>query len=258
MPIPRILLVLIVMLSLSSCYNSSVMFRADKSYSFEEITLPDTANIRYRIAPNDVLNMKLYSNDGFKLIDLSTMSNDGAQQNQRLLTSGLNYTVERDGRVKLPILGRIPITGYTLKEAELMLEEMYQEFYNNPFIILSVNDRRVVVFPGGRGDAKVINIDDHTTLIEGIAMAGGIAENGKAKAIRLIRRPNLTEEPIVYNLDMATMEGLEYSNIILQANDIIYIAPKMGVARELVRDLGTYFGIISTAILLYSLANQRL
>ena len=42
----------------------------------------------------------------------------------------------------------------TVREAELMLEEKYTKYYNKPYVQLLVVNRRVVVFPGGGGDAK--------------------------------------------------------------------------------------------------------
>ena len=48
--------------------NPSVMLRTGKNFKYTPF--PTNQKMEYQIAPNDELNFNIYSNDGFKLIDI--------------------------------------------------------------------------------------------------------------------------------------------------------------------------------------------
>ncbi|HRG38206.1 MAG TPA: polysaccharide biosynthesis/export family protein, partial [Bacteroidia bacterium] len=161
------------------------MLRTPKDYKYA--ASPDSTNAaEYRISPNDIIEFSLYSNDGFKLVDLTSLNTNNSTGFR--IANGTEYLVEPTGEVKLPVLGKIKITGLTIREAQSLLEEKYASYYIRPYVMMRVINKRVIVFPGSAGDAKVIPLlNNNTTLIEGIALAGGLADDGKAKMIKLIR-----------------------------------------------------------------------
>lgn len=255
----RKLLIIIILLPLFSCnINPSIMFKTSKDYPYKvDQTI---GNIEYRIARNDILAFSIFTNDGFKLIDLSTgvssvTSTQGAQ-------GGFNYSnstrfpVDIDGYVKFPIIGRIKVEDLTTRELEKSLEDKYATYYNKPFIMVAVVNRRVMVFPGSGGSGKVVTLEnENTTLIEALALAGGITESGKAKMIKLIRGDN--RNPQVHLIDLSTVEGMRQSNMLLQANDIIYVEPVKRVSRGILNEITPIVGIVTSLLLLYEIVLNR-
>lgn len=234
---------------MSSCswLNPSIMLKTGKNYQYAQS--PDSSkSADYRISGNDILEFNIYSNDGFKLVDLTSLNstNTGFR-----FDTGLEYLVESDGYVKLPILGRTLIKGYTIREAETFLEEKYASFYIKPYVVLSVKNKRVIVFPGSPGDAKVIPLrNNNTTLIEALALAGGIASDGKARMVKLIRKVNGTDE--VYLIDLSKIEGIRLANTVLQANDIIYVEPRRRYASRFLQEVAPIVSLITSAYVLYT------
>ena len=57
----------------------------------------------------------------------------------------------------------------------------------------------------------------------------------------------------IYTIDLSTIEGLKYADIIVQANDYIYVEPSPDIARELMKDISPIFAILSTSLLLINL-----
>lgn len=248
----RKLLYFLLLVSITGCgvINPSIMLKTKDNYQYS--TLKDTSgNKEYRIAPNDIIDFKLFTNDGFKLIDLTFAS-------ERAVRNDFDYLVDVDGTVKLPVLGRILLKGLTAREAELMLEEKFANFYIDPFVVLTVNNRRVIVFPGSPGDAKVIPLrNNNTTLMEALALAGGISENGKARKIKLIREnQGKPDQPFVYLIDLSTIEGLKYTGLVLQANDLIYVEPRKNIAGQILREVTPVLSLITSALLIYSIFNR--
>jgi polysaccharide export outer membrane protein len=250
----KILWIILLATCFSACnINPSVMFKTPRDYSY--VTDQTIGNVEYRIAPNDILGFSVYSNDGQKLVDLTTVSSSlttttgNNQNNQRTL---IPFTVEPDGNVKLPIIGKVKIKDYTVRDAEKMLEQQYSTYYVKPFVTLQVLNRRVMVFPGSGGTGRVIDIiNENTTLIEALAMAGGLAQTGKAYKIKLIRGD--TRNPQVMLIDLSTIEGMKQSNLMLQANDIIYVEPVPRVSQEILSQITPIVGILTSLLLVYNI-----
>ncbi len=231
----------------SSCkvLNPEQMLRTPADYEYasvEKLLVTD----QYRLAANDELSFRLFTNDGERLVD--PIDPQGSQS-QRLQVT---YKVEHDGTVKFPVLGRIAIEGLTLREAENMLEKRFTTFYNQPFVQLEVVNNRVIIFPGGRGGTStVLTLENtNTTLFEALARAGGIAD-GKAHQVKLIR--GIPQNPQVYQMDLSTIEGIHHANLVLQANDVIYVQPRERVPQRILENVTPYLSLITTALLVYSL-----
>lgn len=242
----------------SSCtyMKPSIMLKTPKSYNYSQ--LKDSIDKAYKISPNDILSFRLFSNDGFKLVDITSMeiNNIGASS---ALNAGasIDYPVDINGFVKLPVLGRTYLSGQTINEAQIFLEQKYSEYYIKPFVLLTVNNRRVIVFPGSDGNARVIPLqNDNTTLLEGLALAGGIFEDGKAWKVKLIR--NSVPKPEVYLMDLSTIDGLSKANTTLQAGDIIYVEPRIRVSREILNEITPVLSLITSILLTYALISQRI
>lgn len=246
----KLLLFSILVLFLSSCgwLNPSIMLKTKKDYAFAQN--PDSTNAAdYKISPNDIIEFSLYSNDGFKLVDLTSLNTNNSSTIR--VQNNIDYLVEPNGDIKLPVLGKIKLTGYTIRDAQAFLEGKYATYYIRPFILLKVINKRVLVFPGSAGDAKVIPlVNNNTTLIEGIALAGGLAEDGKAKTIKLIRENKGQRE--VYLIDLSVIEGIKQASMVLQANDIIYVEPRKRYATRFLQEVAPIISIISSTLVLIS------
>ena len=256
----RKLFYLFIILSLTGCdiLYPSMMLKTPGNYPFTKLS-DSTSSPEYVIAPYDFVNMRLFSNDGFKLVDFTNVSdntNGNSGSNSMLyINNGVQYLVRGDGTIDFPVIGKIKISGLSIKQTIAILEEKYSQFYIKPYIMLDVTNRRVIVFPGDPGTAKVIPlVNSTTTLIEAIALAGGITESGKAKEIKLIRGdPN---KPQVYLIDLSTINGVKAANTVLQANDLVYVTPQRRPAQEALTRLAPTLTLFSTILLTIALINN--
>jgi polysaccharide biosynthesis/export protein len=241
----------------SSCtINSHVMLKTPKDYVFD--TPPDEPMDEYIISVNDILQFRLYANDGFQLIDIASgQSGNGAQAAVLTQRNTINYVVQTDSLARLPILGNINIVGKTISEAETFLQTEYAKFYVEPFIILTISNKRVIVFPGTGSSAQVVNLlNNNTNLIEVLALVGGISPNSKASRIKIVRQTKVKKD--VYLVDLSTIEGIKAGSMIVQANDIIYVEPNPNIAREALADIAPVLSLFSTALLVWvTLSNLK-
>ncbi|MFW5892138.1 MAG: polysaccharide biosynthesis/export family protein [Bacteroidota bacterium] len=238
------------LLIFNSCQvlNPERMLRTPLDYEYADFSeVPEI--VEYRIAPNDELLFRLFTNEGERLVDPVN-----AGQQQQLRSGQFTYIVEHDGKVKIPVLGRIKLSGMTLREAEAFLEKEFSEFYNRPYVQLQVTNNRVIIFPGGRGgNSQVLYLENtNTNLFEALAMAGGIAD-GRAGKVKLIRGD--LDDPQVFLIDLSTLEGVKNAEMVLQANDIIYVEPRERIPQRIMENVGPYLSLLSSALIIYSLFN---
>ena len=224
--IMRKILYLFIIVALAGCkaLYPSIMLQTPKNFQYTPT--PDTiTSPEYKISVNDILNFRLFANDGLRLVDFTNVGDNTSSNTLFLANNGVDYLIDIDGTVTLPIIGKLPMAGLTIREATKLLEDKYSAFYLKPYVLVKVTNRRVIIFPGNPGTAKVIPLlNNNTTLFEAIALAGNLTEDGKAKEVKLIR--GSPDKPQVYLLDLSTIYGIKAGSMVLQANDIVYVTPQ--------------------------------
>ncbi len=233
-----------VVFTISSCtLVPNRMFNTPKDFTFSK----DTSTVPkgpYIIQSDDKIDLHIFSNDGFKLIDI-TQSNIS----QNASNEGIQYIVELNGDVKMPVIGRIKLKGLNIKEAEILLQEKYSKYYRDPFVVLRVVSRRAYVFFAHGGRGSVIHLqNDHTSLFEALALAGGLSEFSKAFHIRIVRGDY--KNPQVYRADISSIESLKTSELEVYPNDIIYIDSGSNVSRHLSTDILPYISLLTSLLVL--------
>lgn len=234
-------LILLTVWALSSCktLTSSDLFKTSAQYKYAEFKPSEK---EYRIQPFDKIDMKIYTNDGYKLIDMTVVQNQMAPE----------YNVEFDGQIKLPSLGRVNLAGKTIREAEKELETLYSQIFIDPFVMISVTNKRVIVFSGGSSKGSVLEMkNDNYTLIEALADAGGISEFSKSYRIKLLRGD--LNNPEIYVFNIREVADMQHANFILQANDIIYVDARPRYASRVVTEISPYLSLLSSVLLVYAL-----
>lgn len=233
--------------------NSNWMLKTERDYEFADIDSLNDTKGGYVIDVNDIVQFRFFTNNGIKILDISSASEGGNQTQLFNPNNALSYTIQTDSLVRLPLLGLVNLVGMTIREAELHLQVRYTDYYKDPFIQISVTNKRVVVFPGNGGEAQVLYLTNpNTTLLEVIALAGGIAERGRASKIRLIRKDENGVRK-VYEIDLSTIEGLAYVDLIVQANDYIYIEPVPELGREILKDVTPIVSLITSAAVIIAI-----
>lgn len=244
-----ILIISIAAILSNSCkvLRPSEMFQTDENYPVSKF---EPSKNEYVIQAFDRISLRVVSNEGesfFGTGNISENSTANFQRNQQ----GFEFPVEFDGLVKLPIVGRVKIVGMTVRQAEDFLEELYSQYFVNPFVLLKVTNRKVMVFMDSGTKASIIELpSENLTLIEAIAQSGGLTEISKAYKIKLIRG-DLTKNPEIYYWNISTLSDLKDSNIILEANDIIYVDSKPRYISRIMNELSPYLTLATTLITVY-------
>jgi polysaccharide biosynthesis/export protein len=241
----RILLFCFIILLFSSCkmLTPQVMFKTEKD--FQTVDSAARNSKEYLMTAYDRFEMSLYSIEGYRLVDV-TGSSGGGQ------TGGISYTIEQDGKAKLPLLNKVALSGMTLREAERYLEELYSRYYINPFILIKVINRHVYIFFADNGRGEIVNIpNDNMNVIDVIASAGGITDNSKASRIKVIRGD--PQNPQIRIIDLSTIEGLKIADLSIQSHDIIYIEASPRYSAKVLTQITPVIGLLTSILLIANL-----
>jgi polysaccharide export outer membrane protein len=167
------------------------------------------------------------------------------------------YQVEEDGKITLPVIGHIPIAGLTRFDAAKKIERLYRDtLLKNAIIELKVLNLNVRIFGEIKTEGNIPLIKDKTTLIDVIGQAGGLNSAADEKNIKIIRGNNNGQEVIL--VDLSDINTLSDPKILLQANDIVYIAKnKRAVRDDKIQNFSTLVQpsllIFNTALIIYTL-----
>lgn len=251
----RVLVFVTAFSGLTSCklFFPNYLFRENKDVvSFDLDSLAQTAQT---IMPGDIITFRLSTRKGYEFVDIVPMVG-GNNQNNNILgaQAGIQYIVRTEGVVEFPLVGEINVLGMTRLDLENLLEEKYSTLYNDPFILLQVTNRRVFVFMG-LGGAQVVNLPtENTTLIEVIALAGGIPPGAKSHNVRVIRGD--LDAPSIKKVDLSTIDGLKDADFIVQPNDMIVVAPTTKIAPVVLSEITPLLTLITTILTFYLLVRR--
>lgn len=230
---------LVLLLSLSSCEKylyPNRMFRIGSGHEYA--SFGDIVEKEYRLAPDDILNIRLFTNEGSGMLNIASGSTATVGASADLI-----IRIESDGFSKLPLFGRVYLQGLTVRQAEMLLEDRFAQFYEGPFVLIEVTNKRVFIFAGD--NTRVVTLkNDNTTLFEVLASAGGLPITAKSKNIKIIRGD--LRAPSVYLVDLSTIEGMTNANLVMQGNDIIYVEVRSRVVNRTLAELAPYIAILTT------------
>ncbi len=198
------------------------------------------AEENYKIKVNDKLKLDVYTNNGERIIDP-----DYELVQPNINTANLRkepeYLVEADGMVKLPMVGMVHLAGYTLKEAEEVLQKLFGKYYKEPYVKLDFTNNRVIVLGATGGQVIPLN-NENMNLIEVLALAGGLNNTAKGYNIRLIRGD--LKNPQVEVIDLSTIEGMKKADLEVYPGDIIYVEPVHRILSESLKDISPILSLI--------------
>ncbi|MEM9857182.1 MAG: polysaccharide biosynthesis/export family protein [Bacteroidota bacterium] len=202
--------------------------------------MASTVEANYVIKPNDRLELQVYTQNGERIIDPEFELAENAQ-NIENLRPRLEYIVQKNGQVKLPMVGTLSLSNLTLNEAEQYLQKKYEEFYTQPFVNLRFINKRVIVLGNSTGQVVPLQ-DENTKVSEILALTQSIDNNAKSQEIRLIRNDEM------FKVDFSTLEGYLQSDYIVQSGDILYVEPIRRPFNEFFRDNGPIISIVTSIL----------
>jgi polysaccharide export outer membrane protein len=238
---------------LSSCVTQRrVEYLQDSSKNikaFKEAEFPD-----YRLKPNDELYIQINSLDEAAA---NVFSNNRQESNyvgsiQPYGASLMSYSIDKDGYLLLPVIGKILVKDKTLSEVSVILKDSLNHILNQPVVTVKLVNRYISVLGEVRNPGHFPYAQEKLTIYDALGLAGDITDYGNRNKVILIR--NVNGENIRVNVDITKSDILASDYYNLRPNDIVYVKPlrnKFWGMRQF--PFTILFSTLTTGLLIYNI-----
>lgn len=234
MKFENLILGLAVIILLSSCAAPKVAYLQDlHPGNTRQVLNPQEIIIR----PKDKISILVNSKDPLlaNLFNLPIISRqvgtEGSGSNNAQGISG--YTVDKDGYIDFPVLGKIYVAGKTREEIATYIKDelISQNQVKDPVVTVEYMNLTVSVL-GEVARPGRFNIDkDQLTILDAISMAGDLTIYGKRDNVLVQREEG--GELKTYRVDLSSGADLFSSPVYyMQQNDVVYVEPNSVRARQ--------------------------
>ncbi|WP_286849793.1 MULTISPECIES: polysaccharide biosynthesis/export family protein [Sphingobacterium] len=178
-----------------------------------------------KIQPNDILTIVVTAADPkvtMPFNPISMMPNGNLTQ-QTDLALRPTYTVDNNGNVLLPILGKVRIAGLTRTEAIEKLRAELERYIKDPGVNINFNNFRVSVLGEVARPGSFVLPTERVTVLEALGMAGDMTIRGVRENVMLIRE--VDGKKAVHRLDLTKQDVLNSPYYYLIQNDVVYVEP---------------------------------
>lgn len=158
-----------------------------------------------------------------------------------------SYTVDRNGNINFPILGRVAVEGMTLEDLTNTIENkiVATGMLKEPIVLAEFTNFRFTIL-GEAGNGNFTVPDGSINIFQALAMAGDIGGYGVKDDVWVIRTSEGVRE--VYSLNLKSKDVFSSPAFYLQQNDMVYVKPRKIKMDEPANGIMSIFNtVLSTA-----------
>lgn len=197
-----------------------VYFQADSTllHTSYELNAP-------KLQPGDILAISVTADDvratqPFNQVSSYQGTNGTMQATNPFIPT---YTIDENGEVDFPKLGKVKLAGLTRTQAMEHLRQEVGRYIVSPGISMTVRNFKVTVLGEVTRPGTFTIDNDRITVLEALGLAGDLTIYGKRKDVLVIREQNGRKQE--YRLDLTKRDALNSPAYYLAQNDVIYIEP---------------------------------
>lgn len=240
--------------------SDSTAIDLDEFIPFAEV------DYEYILQPFDIVQIDFASSDpelveGFTY--LTTPQNlgvrvggGGGQGSDPLYMTG--YSIDQEGMVEIPKLGKIKIAGMSEEQAKLVVQQEINKFFKDDvFVRLRIAGIRYTTMGEFNSVGVQIIYKNRATIFDALANSGETSLLAKKNKLFLIRQYDGGTKIHQINLNDRALLGSPW--YFIQPNDILYLEPmkirQIGTADNLTASLALIAGLFASILLIVNLVS---
>ena len=180
---------------------------------------------KHHLEIGDILMIKVISRNA-ESNDLFNIENNTNSANPTLTAANLylnGFTINQEGTVDIPNVGKIFILNQTLEEAEETILKKAKDYLVNPFVVVKLANFEFTILGEVNAPGNYPVYKEGLTIYDAIAMSAGITDYGNLKHVKIIRSNKNKKK--VYHIDLTDSNVLSSDFYYLRNNDLIYVQP---------------------------------
>ncbi len=195
----------VVMISLALCIGGCTSHRVsplvEAQAAAAEVSPPDQAS--YRLGPEDVIEVTVW-----KEPDMTK-----------------TLIVQPDGKVFYPLIGEVVAAGKTVKEIQDEISKRLEKFVTDAAVtVILVKAQHYKFFVTGKVNKPgEFLVGRPTSVLQAIAMAGGLTPFASPKSIKVVRKQGGVDEIYGFNYKEVSKGQWLSQDIILKPGDVVVV-----------------------------------
>ena len=240
------LLIVSLICLLGSCAAPKNVAYFQDAEAIRGMTLQDEQPLRLR--PKDKINILVSSADpllvsqfnltaatgtmrsvGSTTLPKTTAGSTGGNSTAQLLA----YTVDEQGDINFPVLGKVAVAGKTRQEVAeyIRLRLINRDLVRDPIVTVEYVNLGVNVLGEVNRPGRIDITKDYYTIVDAIAQAGDLTVLGQRENVMVHREVDGEDQTYIINL-CNRQDMLSSPAYYLQQNDVIYVTPNSKKRRE--------------------------
>lgn len=132
--------------------------------------------------------------------------------------------VRPDGKITLPLVGDLEASGKTPAELDDTITLALREYINNPSVTVIVVEATgsTAYVLGGVKNPGLVPLQGPVTVLQALALAGGLSDFADRKNIKILRKSSLGTQTIPFNYKDA-IKGSAAAATLLKAGDTVVV-----------------------------------
>ena len=236
-------LLLLIAFCVVSCSTPTNVAYFQNAELIRGMALQDEQPLRLR--PKDKINIVVNSADPmlvgqFNLTAATNSMRSLGSVTIPLTTSGgagtaqlLAYTVDEQGDINFPVIGKVAVQGKTRQEVADYLRRrlIERDLVKDPIVTVEYVNLAISVLGEVNRPGRIEMMKDNFTILDAIAFAGDLTIDGQRENIMVFREVDGEDQTYVINL-CDRQNVLSSPAFYLQQNDVVYVTPNAKRKRE--------------------------
>ncbi len=233
------LILLLFLLSFSSCVSKKEVVYFQNAKDFETIVDTDTFNPKFKV--DDIISIFVSTFDMEAAAPFNLFISGGNNSNPQLI----DYLIDVDGNIDFPVLGKIKLLGLSVQEAQELFKEKLALYLKDPIVNIRILNFRISVLGEVDRPGRYEVSGQRITILEAIALAGDLGIKGERENVMVIRDFNGAKT--YTKVDLTNKELFNSPVYYLTQNDVVYVVPNNSAVSSASGDtrIGTIISVTS-------------
>ena len=244
----KIALSIVVLALMTSCVSRKQLayFHPVTAESAAEINKQRPVQPELTVKVNDALIISVTALDPEAALPYNLASAPFATPNSEYVPTASSYqyyTVDAEGNIAFPVLGKLHVAGKTQSEVINMIQDMLKEQIVNPLVTMRFLNAKITVLGEVDLPGSYPLNNGRMTILEALGAAGDLTPYGRRDNILITRENNGQLE--FARLDLTSDEIFTSPYFYLQQNDVIVVEPNQARSTSN-QTIGLWLSMIGT------------
>jgi polysaccharide export outer membrane protein len=182
----------------------------------------------YKLQKGDVLYISLTTDDE-RLNRIFVPSGGGGMQMQQAQgVSGsmlyyIGFTIDENGEIEFPYLGKIKVSDLDIGKAKLAIELQLKKYFKVFFLQVKIAEFKFSVLGFVNRPGQYFFQQNKVTILEALSMAGDLQNLAKRFSLQLYRQ--YPDGVKIHTLDLTDRSIVNSPYWYIQPNDVLYVEP---------------------------------